>query len=106
RPRAAVVEPQGRARGRVGQAIEPISSDPDSAKAALDRIVIPPNALDRIAGIVSPRSSLIISDEELGAETGKDVEFVVGLSGESQPAIKLRRRGSGDPNPSRVVRVP
>jgi hypothetical protein len=97
RPRAAVIEPQGRARGRVGQAIEPISTDPDSAKTALDRIVIPQNALDRIAGMVSPRSSLIISDEELSAETGKnkDTEFVVVLSGEPQGAIKSRRRGSG-----------
>jgi L,D-transpeptidase catalytic domain len=97
RPRASVVEPQGRARGRVGQAIEPISTDPDSAKTALDRIVIPQNALDRIAGMVSPRSSLIISDEELSAETGKnkDTEFVVVLGGEPQGAIKSRRRGSG-----------
>jgi hypothetical protein len=105
-PRAAMVEPQGRARGRVGQATEPISTNPDSAKAALDRIVIPPNALDRITRMASPRSSLIISDEEWSAEAGKDAEFVVGLSGELQRAIKSRRRGSGDPNPSRVVRVP
>src|SRR5262249_27010942 len=95
RPRATAVVPQGRARGRVGQAIEPISTDPDSAKTALDRIVIPQGALDRIAGMVSPRSSLIISDEELIAETGQDTEFAVVLGGEPQGGIKLRRRGSG-----------
>jgi hypothetical protein len=94
-PHAAVVEPQGRARGRVGRAIAPISMDPASAKTALDRIVIPQGALDRIAGMVSPRSSLIISDEELSAETGKDTEFVVVLSGAPQGGIKSRRRGSG-----------
>jgi hypothetical protein len=94
-PRAAAIEPQGRARGRVGQAIAPISTDPDSAKTALDRIVIPQDALDRIAGAVSPRSSLIISDEELSADTGKAAEFVVVLGGEPQSAIKSRRRGSG-----------
>ena len=37
-------------------------TDPDSAKAALDRIVIPQDALDRIAGM-APRSSLIVTDE-------------------------------------------
>jgi hypothetical protein len=93
--RAAEVEQQGRARRRVGQAIELTSVDPDSAKTALDRIVIAPDALDRIDATVSPRSSLIISDEEMSAETGKDTEFVVVLSGEPQNGIKPRRRGSG-----------
>jgi len=49
--------------------------------------------LDRIAGKASPRSSLIISDEELSPETGKGTEFVVLLSGEPQGGIKFRRRG-------------
>ena len=95
RPRAAVVEPQGRARGGRGQAVESMVTDQDSAKTALDRIVIPQDALDRIAGIVSPRSSLIVSDEPLSTETGKDTEFVVVLSGEPQGSLKSRRRGSG-----------
>jgi hypothetical protein len=43
--------------------------------------------------MVPPRSSLIISDEGLSAETGKDTEFVVILSGEPQGSLKLRRRG-------------
>jgi hypothetical protein len=95
RPRASVTEPQGRARGRIGQAIEPIAMDPDSAKTALDRIVIPQDTLDRIAGMLSPRSSLIVTDEELSAETSNDTEFVVVLSSEPQGGIKSRRRGSG-----------
>jgi hypothetical protein len=94
-PRVGVVEPQGRARGRIGQAIEPASMDPDSAKTTLDRIVIPQDTLDRIAGMLSPRSSLIVSDEELSAQTGKDTDFVVVLSSEPQLGIKSRRRGSG-----------
>jgi flagellar biosynthesis regulator FlaF len=94
-PRAAEVEPQGWARGRVGQAIESTSADPDSAKTALDRIVIPRDALDRIAGMVSPRSSLIVSDEEMSADTAKDTEFAVVLTGEPQNGSKSRRRGSG-----------
>jgi hypothetical protein len=95
RPRASAIEPRGRARGRSGQAIEPVSMDPDSAKTALDRIVIPRGTLERIAELLSPRSSLIISDEALSAETGKDTEFVVMLSSEQQGSIKSRRRGSG-----------
>ena len=80
-------------RGRRGQGIEPMATDPGSAKAALDRIAIPQDVLDRIAGIASPRSSLIISDEALSSETGKDTEFVVVMSGEPQGGIKFRRRG-------------
>jgi hypothetical protein len=44
---------------------------------------------------VSPRVSLIISDEPLSEKTGKDTEFLVVLSGEPQGGIKSRRRGSG-----------
>ncbi len=95
RPRAGVVELQGRPRGRAGQAIEPTSTDSDSAKNALDRIVIPQDTLDRIAGMLSPRSTLIISDEELSGEAGNDTEFVVVLNGEPRGGVKSRRRGSG-----------
>ena len=56
-------------------------------------VVIPQDPLDRIAGLISPRSSLIVSDEELSAETGKDTEFVVVLRGEPQGGIKSRRLG-------------
>jgi hypothetical protein len=96
RPRASVVELQSRGDGGRGQAIEPKVSESDSAKLALDRIVIPQDAFDRIAEMLSPRSSLIVSDDELSAETGKDTEFVVILSGEPQGSMKSRRRGSGN----------
>jgi L,D-transpeptidase catalytic domain len=92
RPHDGVVEPQGRARGGHGRDVEPIPTDPGSAKAALDRIVIPQDVLDRIAGL-APRSSLIITDEALSSETGKGTDFVVLLSGEPQGGIKIRRRG-------------
>jgi len=90
-----VVEPNGPARGHRSQEGEPTATDPGGAKAALDRIAIPQDALDRIAGIASPRSSLIISDEALSSETGKGTEFVVLMSGEPQGGIKFRRRGLG-----------
>ena len=85
------VEPHGRARGTSGRDVEPVPTDLDGAKAALDRIVIPQDALDRIAG-VAPRSSLIVTDEGVSPETGKGTEFVVLLSGEPQGGITSRRR--------------
>jgi L,D-transpeptidase catalytic domain len=95
RPRADVVQAHGRARGGRGQDIDPSLVDAGRAKRVLDRIVMPQDALDRIAGTVSPRSSLVISDEPLSEETGKDTEFVVILSGEPQGSMKPRRRGAG-----------
>jgi hypothetical protein len=100
-----VVE-QGRARGAHGRNAEPAqTTDPgaasESAKSALDRIVIPQDVLDRIAA--APRSSLIITDEELSSETGKDTDFVVIMSGEPQGGIKIRHQ---DPAPWSGDRTP
>src|SRR5215216_23536 len=94
RAHGGVVEPRGQARTGRDRAVEPISTDP-SARTALDQIVIPQDALDRLAGMASPRSSLIISDEALSSETGNGTDFVVLLSGEPQGGIKMRRRGPG-----------
>jgi hypothetical protein len=90
-PDGGGVDPPGRARGDRGREAGPLSADPRGAKAALDRIVIPQDALDRISEMVSPRSSLIVSDEALSSETGNDTEFVVVLSSEPQGSIKIRR---------------
>jgi L,D-transpeptidase catalytic domain len=89
-------EPQGSRRGHRNQSVKPMTTDPGEAKAALDRIAMPQDALDRIAAIASPRSSLIISDEALSSETGKDTEFVVLMSSEPQGGIKFRRRGPAE----------
>jgi hypothetical protein len=93
RPHGGVVEPQRRSRSGRGRDVEPMSTGPGGAKNALDRIVIPREALDRIAEMASPRSSLIISDEALSSETGNGTDFVVILSGEPQGSLKIRRRG-------------
>jgi len=87
-------EPYGRVREGSDRDVEPMPTDPDSAKAALDRVVIPQEVLDRIAGI-APRSSLIVTDEPLSSETGKGTDFVVLLSGDPQGGIKSRRRSPG-----------
>jgi len=71
---------------------KPQSGDLSGAKEALDRVSIPQETLDRIAETISPRSSLIISDEPLSSETGQGTGFVVLLSGEPQGGIKNRRR--------------
>jgi hypothetical protein len=70
--------------------VEPASADTGGAKAALDRITIPADVADRIAGSISPRSSVIVSDEALSPETGKRTEFVVVMNDEPQGGIKHR----------------
>ena len=70
---------------------EPMSPDLATARAALDRIEIPQDIIDRISEVISPGSSLIISDEGISTETGEDTDFVILMSGEPQGAIKMRR---------------
>jgi hypothetical protein len=65
----------------------------EAAKAALDRITIPQQAIDRISGVISPGSALIVSDEAMSKETGAATDFVVLLSNEPQGGIKGRQRG-------------
>jgi hypothetical protein len=50
---------------------------PASAAQALERIEIPKEAVDRIGEILIPGSSLVVSDEGLGRETGRYTEFIV-----------------------------
>ena len=91
-----IVEPLGRGRMDRDPYAKLISSDGSVAKSALDRIEIPQDVLERIAGLASPRSSLIISDEGLSSETGKGTDFVVLLSGEPQGSLKIRRRAPAE----------
>jgi hypothetical protein len=75
-----------------GRGSDALPADVTAAKAALDRITIPQDALERISEVVLPGSSLIISDEGASIETGKDTDFVVLMSGEPQGGLKTRRR--------------
>jgi hypothetical protein len=77
---------------RVDRNAEPVPADVDAAKAALDRLGIPQDAIDRIAEVISPGSVLIVSDEALSKETGKGTDFIVVMSGEPQGGIKIRKR--------------
>jgi hypothetical protein len=50
---------------------------PATAAQALDRIQIPQEAAERISELLIPGSSLVVSDEGLGRETGRYTEFIV-----------------------------
>jgi hypothetical protein len=63
----------------------------DDAKDALDRITIPQEVLDRIAPTALPRSSIIISDEPLSAETNYRTEFVAVLNNQPQGGFITRK---------------
>jgi L,D-transpeptidase catalytic domain len=64
----------------------------DDAKAALDRIKIAQDLLDRIGPTALPRSSLVISDEPLNRETNYRTEFVVVLNNQPQGGLAMRKR--------------
>ena len=50
---------------------------PDKANAALDRIEVPQDTVEKISELLTPASSLIISDDGFSHETGKDTDFIV-----------------------------
>jgi hypothetical protein len=64
-------------KGLTKQTIETVLSTPDKANAALNRIEIPQDAVERIAELLTSGSSLIISDYGISNETGKDTDFIV-----------------------------
>lgn len=65
--------------------------DGDNARGALDRITIPQDVLDRIGPTALPRSSIVISDEPLSAETNYRTEFVAVLSDQPQGGFITRK---------------
>src|SRR5262245_696645 len=63
-----------------GKHVEPAAAPvvpASNASEALDRVTIPPDALQRISELMSPGASLIISDKGVGGETGKGTDFIV-----------------------------
>jgi lipoprotein-anchoring transpeptidase ErfK/SrfK len=53
---------------------QPVAS---TAAAALDRITLPGEAIERISALLLPGSSLIVSDNALSDETDADTDFIV-----------------------------
>lgn len=54
-----------------------VALPPTAALAALDRIEIPRDALDRISELLTPGASLVVSDQGLGPETGRGTDFII-----------------------------
>ena len=75
----AAGSPRAKRKGRGARDEAPaIADSPRRAAAdALDRIELPPDALERIAPLITPGASLLISDQGLGSETGQDTDFIV-----------------------------
>jgi hypothetical protein len=73
-------EDSRRKSGRPGNpAPKPVAMtrEPSNATQALDRVHLPQAAIDRISELLVAGSSLIISDQGLGQETGRQTEFIV-----------------------------
>ncbi len=54
-----------------------VVAEHSSAAEALDRITLPPEAVNRISALMVSGSSLIISDNKLSDETDADTDFIV-----------------------------
>jgi len=66
-----------RAHGtQIVETATPVSSS-DSANGALDRIQIPQDVVERVSELLTPGSSLILSDYGISGETGRDTDFIV-----------------------------
>lgn len=64
-------------KGEQGSGELPSTGLPSTASQALERVHIPPEALDRVSELMSAGASLIISDYGLGPETGAGTDFIV-----------------------------
>jgi lipoprotein-anchoring transpeptidase ErfK/SrfK len=75
---------KGRRQEHAVKAVEVVAPMPSpslsaslSPSAALDRIVMPPELVERVAEMITPGSSLIVSDNRLSDETGEYTDFIV-----------------------------
>jgi hypothetical protein len=64
---------------RRGKSEEPQAEPQPASTAAeaLDRIALPPEAIEKISALISPGSSLIVSDNALSDETDESTDFIV-----------------------------
>ncbi len=77
-PRSPKTSPKLR-KGLTKQIMEsaPPMPSTDKANDALNRIEIPQDVIERISELLTPGSSLIISDHGISDETGNDTDFIV-----------------------------
>jgi hypothetical protein len=82
-PKAKRDADNGRHAARTGRREEPVVKPvgelppPQTPAEALARIDIPQDAIDRISAMLVPGSSLVVSDQGLGEETGEGTDFIV-----------------------------
>ena len=74
--RNPVPKQQKNAKGKAVAPAAPVIQVSDASEA-LDRVTFPLEVIERISELLVPGSSLIISDEGLGRETGRYTEFIV-----------------------------
>jgi hypothetical protein len=67
----------GRSRRREIEDETTASPPPSSPAQVLARIEIPPEVIEAISQMILPGSSLIVSDQALGDETGEGTDFIV-----------------------------
>jgi hypothetical protein len=65
------------ARERRNEARDAEPQPPETPAQALARIEIPPDVIEQISELMVPGSSLIVSDQGLGEETGEGTDFIV-----------------------------
>ena len=71
--------PQKSHKERMKQTVATAPAVPptEKANAALNRIEIPQDVFERISDLITPGSSLIVSDRGMSEETGSDTDFIV-----------------------------
>jgi L,D-transpeptidase-like protein len=62
-------------RGEPAAVLDP--PPPQTPKEVLARIDIPHGVIDQISALITPGSSLVVSDQGLGEETGEGTDFIV-----------------------------
>ena len=81
-PRAAARKIESSAKGKRegGEPVAEAALDPpppQTPQQALARIDIPQDVTDQISALIVPGSSLVVSDQGLGEETGEGTDFIV-----------------------------
>jgi hypothetical protein len=69
--------PNGKRRHEMVEVPNEAAGPPETPQQALARIDIPPDVVAQISQLIVPGSSLIVSDHDLGPETGSGTDFIV-----------------------------
>jgi hypothetical protein len=70
-------EKTSKRKNATAPAVPVVQLPPSDATTALDRFDMPQEAAERLAAMLVPGSSLIVSDNGIGGETGEYTDFIV-----------------------------